>query len=62
MPEEIGQLSYYQFYKLYYLATMKVNTEIYQGWISSGFISLEKGKNLLHILTPCQIKEGDMMI
>ena len=58
MPEEIGQLSYYQFYKLYYLATMIVNTEIYQGWISSGFISLEKGKKFTTYLDPMPDKGG----
>ena len=58
LPEEIASLSYYQFYKLYYVSTMKVNTEIYQGWISSGFISLDKGKNFTTYLDPAPDRSG----
>lgn len=58
LPEEISKLSYYQFYKLYYVSTMKINTEIYQGWISSGFISLEKGKNFTTYLDPMPTRSG----
>ena len=58
LPEEIASLSYYQFYKLYYVSTMKVNTEIYQGWISSGFISLDKGKNFTTYLDPTPDRSG----
>lgn len=58
LPEEISNLSYYQFYKLYYVSTMKVNTEIYQGWISSGFISLDKGKTFTTYLDPMPDRVG----
>ena len=58
LPEEIKDLSYYQFYKLYYSSTMLVNTQIYQGWISSGFISLEKGKTFTTYLDPMPDRGG----
>jgi hypothetical protein len=58
LPEEISNLSYYQFYKLYYSTTMVVTTKIYQGWISSGFISLEKGKTFNTYLDPAPDREG----
>lgn len=58
MPEEIANLSYYQFYKLYYAATMKMKTQIYQGWISSGFISFEKGKTFTTYLDPMPNRGG----
>ena len=58
MPEEISNLSYYQFYKLYYITTMKMKTQIYQGWISSGFISFEKGKTFTTYLDPMPNRGG----
>ena len=58
MPEEISELSYYQFYKLYYVATMIKKTEIYQGWVSSGFVSLEKGKTFTTYLDPIPDRTG----
>jgi len=58
LPEEISNLSYYQFYKLYYASTMKVETQIYQGWISAGFISFEKGKNFTTYLDPMPDRAG----
>ena len=58
MPEEIANLSYYQFNKLYYVSTMVKKTEIYQGWVSSGFISFEKGKNFTTYLDPIPKKMG----
>ena len=58
MPEEIANLSYYQFYKLYYASTMKMKTQIYQGWISSGFIGFEKGKTFTTYLDPMPDRGG----
>lgn len=58
MPEEIANLSYYQFNKLYYTSTMVKKTEIYQGWVSSGFISFEKGKKFTTYLDPMPTRAG----
>lgn len=58
MPEEIGNLSYYQFYNLYYMCTMALKTQIFQGWISSGFISFEKGKTFTTYLDPIPNRFG----
>ena len=58
LPEEIMGLSYYQFYKLYYASTMVKKTEIFQGWISSGFISFEKGKQFTTYLDPMPKRSG----
>ena len=58
LPEEISNLSYYQFYKLYYASTMQVETQIYQGWISAGFISFEKGKSFTTYLDPMPERIG----
>ena len=57
-PEEIANLSFYQFHKLYYVATMKMKTQIYQGWVSSGFISFEKGKPFTTYLDPIPTRMG----
>lgn len=58
IPEEIDNLSYYQFYNLYYICTMTLKTQIFQGWISSGFISFEKGKTFTTYLDPIPTHGG----
>ena len=38
--------------------TMVMKTQIYQGWVSSGFVSFEKGKTFTTYLDPMPNRAG----
>lgn len=57
-PQEIGELSMYQFQKLYIVSTLVETTEIYQPLLVSGQIKFEGKKKLTTYMDPLPNRTG----